>query len=146
MPDSLAHIPPATQSRRGRRGAVEGVPHPVDVHVGARLRTFRLAAGLSMGELANAMNISHQQLQKYETGANKLTSGRLFDITRILRVPVSSFFDGFEDDADDPFQIYRTDPTHRRETLEFVRAFSAIGDAAIQQQLVNLINAAGPSS
>lgn len=143
MPESLAHIPPATQRRRGRPGAGEGVPHPVDVHVGARLRTLRYAAGLTMGQLAEAMNISHQQLQKYETGANKLTSGRLFDIARILRVPVSSFFDEADEAADDPFQTYSTDPAHRRETLEFVRAFSAIGNAAIQQQLVNLINETG---
>jgi transcriptional regulator with XRE-family HTH domain len=70
--------------------------HPIDVAVGDRLRRIRQAANLSQSDLANRLNISFQQIQKYEKGANRISVSRLFEISEVLKVAPSSFFEGIE--------------------------------------------------
>lgn len=77
-------------SRRDR----EGAPHPVDLHVGLRVRAARQQAGLSLTRLAGRVGIAFQQLQKYESGANRISASMLFDLARALKVPVASFYEG----------------------------------------------------
>lgn len=91
-------------------------PSPVDVHVGRRIRIRRVLAGLSQTSLAEQLGITFQQLQKYESGANRTSASRLWDISQKLEVPVNWFFVGIDDDEDREDQI-RT----KRETLEIVR-------------------------
>src|SRR5580704_10230220 len=67
--------------------------HPIDVHVGARLRQRRILLGMSQTALGNAAGITFQQIQKYEGGGNRISSSRLFEFARILDVPVSHFFE-----------------------------------------------------
>lgn len=67
--------------------------HPVDVHVGARLRLRRTRLGLSQERLARAIRLTFQQLQKYESGANRISASRLFELAAVLRVPMTYFFD-----------------------------------------------------
>src|SRR5262245_10432280 len=69
-------------------------PSLVDKHVGARLRSARLEAGKSQTEVAEALGVTFQQVQKYEKGANRISAGRLYELSRLLDVPVQSFFDG----------------------------------------------------
>ena len=82
-------------STRGRLD--DGTPNPVDVHVGTRMRLRRTLLGLSQEKLGAAIGLTFQQVQKYERGANRISASRLFDLARILDVPVSFFFDDMPD-------------------------------------------------
>ena len=66
----------------------------IDLHVGLRLRQRRMDLGMTQAELAKAVGLTFQQIQKYESGANQLVSSRLYELAATLRVPVSFFFDG----------------------------------------------------
>ncbi|MCV2891558.1 helix-turn-helix domain-containing protein [Lentibacter sp. XHP0401] len=70
--------------------------HPVDVHVGKRLRQRRWLAGMTQQQLAEKVGIKFQQIQKYETGANRVSASRLWDISEVFDVPVAYFFEGIE--------------------------------------------------
>ena len=91
-------------------------PNPVDVHVGRRVRIRRVLCGLSQTALAEQLGLTFQQLQKYESGANRISASRLWQIAQILDVPISWFFMGIDDDTD-KLEEFRT----KRETLELVR-------------------------
>ena len=71
--------------------------HPVDVHVGKRIRHRRWLVGMTQQQLAAAVGIKFQQIQKYETGANRVSASRLWDIAAALDVQVSFFFEGIDD-------------------------------------------------
>ncbi len=73
------------------------MPHPVDIHVGSRLRALRVRRSLSQTNLADKLGLSFQQVQKYETGANRVSASKLFDISRIMGVTPNYFFEGRED-------------------------------------------------
>src|SRR6266567_5359493 len=68
-------------------------PNPTDSHVGARVRLRRTLLGMSQEKLGNAIGLTFQQVQKYERGANRIGASRLFDLSRVLDVPVAFFFD-----------------------------------------------------
>ncbi len=114
-------------------------PHPIDVHVGSRLRMRRTLLGMSQGKVAAALGLTFQQLQKNERGANRIGSSRLFELSRILDVPISYFFE--EMDMDNPATDTPSDPMTKRETLELVRAYYRIKDPAIRKSIVNLTRA-----
>ena len=84
-----------------------GIPNPIDVHVGGRVRLRRTLLGLSQEKLGEAIGLTFQQVQKYERGANRIGASRLFDLSRVLDVPVGYFFDDMSDDvaARSPRQI-----------------------------------------
>src|SRR5262245_50637367 len=73
------------------RMASKGFPNPIDVHVGQRIRLRRTLLGMSQEKLGEAIGLTFQQVQKYESGANRVGSSRLFNLARVLDVPVSSF-------------------------------------------------------
>jgi transcriptional regulator with XRE-family HTH domain len=98
-------------------------PHPVDVHVGRQLRTQRVLLGLSQAALAKKFDISFQQLQKYETGTNRISVSRLWQASRILDVPISYFFEGPDGKADTATDILST-----RAGLELVRDFEGCSE------------------
>lgn len=132
-----------------------GVPNPVDVHVGSRVRLRRTLLGLSQEKLGEAVGLTFQQIQKYERGANRIGASRLFEFSRILDVPVSFFFDdmtargkigdselasGLSDRPQAPLE---PDPLTRRETLELVRAYYRIGDPQVRKRLFELTKSLG---
>ncbi len=80
----------AKSKSRRRRGSGIG---PVDVHVGARVRMHRTFLGMTQTKLGDALGLTFQQVQKYERGANRIGSSRLFDLARVLDVPVEFFFE-----------------------------------------------------
>lgn len=94
--------------------------HPVDVHVGGQLRSQRVLYGLSQSELADKLDITFQQLQKYETGSNRMSAGRIWHASQVLGVPVNFFFDGLDGKSDPAAGILNT-----RAGLELVRDFEA---------------------
>ena len=73
------------------------MPHPVDIHVGSRLRAARVMRGQSQTNLADKLGLTFQQVQKYETGANRISASKLFDISKIWGVTPDYFFEGLED-------------------------------------------------
>src|ERR671927_173554 len=111
-------------------------PNPIDVRVGARLRLRRNMLGLSQEKLGEAIGLTFQQVQKYERGANRIGASRLYELSRVLDVPVSFFFDdtdpvralamgGF---AEPPAETFEADPLRHPETFDLIRAYFAIED------------------
>lgn len=100
--------------------------HPVDAHVGKRIRHRRWMVGMTQQQLADQVGIKFQQIQKYETGMNRVSASRLYDIANVMDVPVSFFFEGL-DAADQPRA--GTDLMGDKEALELVRAYYAIPEA-----------------
>ena len=84
--------------KRGRPSTAEGLGHPVDVHVGKRIKTRRLVRGWTQDELAKAVDLSFQQVQKYERGSNRVSAGRLYELSKALNVPIQYFFDDYVDE------------------------------------------------
>jgi transcriptional regulator with XRE-family HTH domain len=104
------------------------MPHPVDVHVGKRVRHRRWLVGMTQQQLAEKVGIKFQQIQKYETGANRVSASRLWDIADALDVPVSFFFEGIEetDKVDDGRSKVPVDLMGDKEALDLVRSYYAI--------------------
>ncbi len=104
------------------------MPHPVDVHVGKRIRHRRWLAGMTQQQLAQAVGIKFQQIQKYETGANRVSASRLWDIADALDVEVSFFFEGLapEDQPQEEAGGVPADILGDKEALELVRSYYAI--------------------
>ena len=105
--------------------------HLVDVHVGQRIRQRRWLVGMTQQKLAERVGIKFQQIQKYETGANRVSASRLWDIADALEVPVSFFFEGIEVDeaegqsADTPSKV-PADLMGDKEALDLVRSYYSI--------------------
>jgi len=129
-----------------------GKPNPVDVHVGARVRLRRTLLGLSQEKLGEAIGLTFQQVQKYERGANRIGASRLWDLSRVLDVPVTYFFEDMEDDiaAMSPRNVTpdvveatpdTDDPLTKRETLELVRAYYRISSPTVRRRIYDLARA-----
>lgn len=100
--------------------------HPVDVHVGKRIRQRRWLTGMTQQQLAEQVGIKFQQIQKYETGANRVSASRIWDIADALEVPVSFFFEGLETDASGHTSKVPTDLMGDKEALDLVRSYYSI--------------------
>lgn len=104
--------------------------HPVDVHVGKRIRQRRWLVGMTQQQLAERVGIKFQQIQKYETGANRVSASRLWDIADALDVAISFFFEGIPTGAEgkDPADQEKmpADLMGDKEALDLVRSYYAI--------------------
>jgi transcriptional regulator with XRE-family HTH domain len=140
----------------------EHKPSPIDTHVGSRVRLRRTLLGLSQEKLGEALGLTFQQVQKYERGVNRIGASRLFDLSRVLDVPIGFFFDdmpgtvggnnsgnngmgrprtgGFAEQQDG----FEDDTLHRRETLELVRAYYRINEPAVRKRVFELIKSLAP--
>lgn len=105
--------------------------HPVDVHVGRKLKQIRTLRRLSQTDVAKKLDLSFQQIQKYEIGSNRVAASRLFELAQILDVPPSYFFDGLHDNAN---SAPRRDPG-----MEIVSAIASIKDDAVKSRIVTFI-------
>ncbi|MFD1157494.1 helix-turn-helix domain-containing protein [Roseovarius aestuarii] len=104
------------------------MPHPVDVHVGKRIRHRRWLVGMTQQQLAESVGIKFQQIQKYETGANRVSASRLWDIADALDVEVSFFFEGLDSESSDRDEgsSVPSDLLGDKEALDLVRSYYAI--------------------
>ncbi len=111
-------------------------PRSVDVYVGRRVRERRTIIGMSQEKLGEVVGLSFQQIQKYETGSNRVSASRLYEFSTIMGVSPSWFFEGYEmkDAVQDEPNLCR------RETLEFIRSYEKISEKT-QKQLRALIMA-----
>ena len=101
--------------------------HPVDQHVGKRIRHRRWLVGMTQQQLADQVGIKFQQIQKYETGANRVSASRMWDIAQSLQVDISFFFEGIEgDEAQVEAGVAPSDVLSDKEALELLRSYYAI--------------------
>lgn len=145
--------------RRQPITAKEYGPDPVDVHVGKRLRLRRTLLGMSQEQLAAAVGVTFQQIQKYERGANRVSASRLYDVARVLGVDISFFFEDIGDDvtekrptqnlpelaglAEPAMPSFEQDPLSRSETLELVRAYWKLPNSDMRKHVLDLLRAMG---
>ena len=105
------------------------MPHKVDVHVGQRIRQRRWLTGMTQQRLAELVGIKFQQIQKYETGANRVSASRLWDIAFALNVDVSHFFEGLEAEKPQPEKALDNIPADLsgdKEAMDLIRSYYAI--------------------
>jgi len=128
-------------------------PNPIDAHVGTRVRLRRMLLGMSQEKLGEHLGLTFQQVQKYEKGVNRIGASRLFDLSRVLGVPVQFFYDeappaladtlmapGF---AERPAESYVVEFLSTREGLELNKAFVKIADARVRRSIVDLVRSLG---
>jgi transcriptional regulator with XRE-family HTH domain len=123
------------------------VPNPIDRHVGSRVRMRRMMLGMSQEKLGDALGLTFQQVQKYEKGANRIGASRLQQISQILQVPVSFFFEGVPSQRSDraegfgeaPSPAYVSDFLATSDGLALTKAFVRIKDAKLRRRIVDLV-------
>ena len=112
----------------------------VDTHVGQRIRDKRNERGMSQTEVANALGVTFQQVQKYERGTNRVGASRLFDLSRILSVPIQYFFAGLNNQStpiekEDDNVIHLMKPV----TVELVEAYYKVENLQVRRQILSTI-------
>ncbi len=125
------------RKKHGRRSYTVGEfgPRPVDVHVGGRVKAGCTLIGMSQEELGEHVGVTHQQIQKYEKGIDRIAASRLWQFSLILGQPIPWFFEGIGER-----KRKVDDLVGKRETLKFVRYFSAC-DPDVQKHLAAMITA-----
>jgi transcriptional regulator with XRE-family HTH domain len=124
-------------------------PNPIDAHVGTRVRLRRMLLGMSQEKLGEHLGLTFQQVQKYEKGVNRIGASRLFDLSRVLGVPVQFFYDEAPADlidgspspgfAERPTESYVVEFLSTREGLELNKAFVKIADPHVRRAVVELV-------
>jgi len=131
-----------------------GGPDPVDIHVGKRIKLRRTLLHISQEQLAGDIGVTFQQVQKYESGHNRVSASRLFDISHVIDCPISYFFAdigpdttggrvtpasrGSDSVSEDPAS-FDSDPMQRTETMELVRAYWRLSNAGLRQSVLELL-------
>lgn len=141
--------PPKRRSEAAKRRRKRLLVHPVDIHIGFRLRLRRVLLGMSQTDLGDRVGLTFQQVQKYERGANRISASRLYEFAKILDVPVSFFFDGIGDSDCKGEQIGIHWPVGRRvpeppSDIAIARVLSAyfgIDNEPVQRSMLNLMRA-----
>ncbi|HJP21724.1 MAG: helix-turn-helix transcriptional regulator [Alphaproteobacteria bacterium] len=123
------------QARNGNGSGRKPTTREVDAHVGVRIRERRVLLGLTQLELADLIGVTYQQAHKYERGINRVSAGRLYDISQALQVSVGFFFEGLEESDERPVT------QRQRMCLELARNFSMIANERHQQALSSLARA-----
>lgn len=150
------------KSSRGRTPS--GEPNPIDVHVGNRIRLRRTLLGLSQEKLASLLGLTFQQVQKYERGMNRVGASRLWDIGKVLEVPIGFFYEDMDKEVANqsprmfslpdstPLALaedtdnFDVDPMHRQETIELVKAYYKIPNRKAAKCMHDLIVAMSKST
>lgn len=130
--------------------------HPVDAHVGKRLKLRRKSLDMSQEKLAASVGLTFQQVQKYENGANRISASRLYDIARVLEAPISYFFEGLSTSQENSYGLVREDQAtyqtsfsneaqisniNNDEIVELLNLYRSIASAGLRHQLLNVARA-----
>lgn len=155
MTDDSSELKP----RRQPITAKEYGPDPIDIHVGKRLRLRRTLLSMSQEQLAAAVGVTFQQIQKYERGSNRVSASRLYDIARVLGVSISFFFEDISGDvtanrptqnlpeeagielSERPSPAYESDEMSRSETLELARCYWKLANNEMRKHVLDLLRA-----
>ncbi|HEY4547011.1 MAG TPA: helix-turn-helix transcriptional regulator [Pedomonas sp.] len=128
-------------------------PHPIDIHVGTRVRARRRLLGITQEKLGEALGLTFQQVQKYERGSNRISASRLFELSRILAVPVTYFYEGAEaldgeanavlpEAAAAPFEA---EQLSSRETHDLLRFYYGLPDPQVRRRFLDLLKSVAPA-
>jgi transcriptional regulator with XRE-family HTH domain len=125
---------------------VKKAPNPIDKHVGSRVRLRRMMLGMSQEKLGDALDLTFQQVQKYEKGTNRIGASRLQQISQTLQVPVSFFFEGAPtregaEGDEPPAPTYVSEFLASSEGLALTKAFMQIEDLKVRRRIVDLVEA-----
>ena len=135
-----------------------GGPNPIDIHVGARVHLRRNLFGLSQTDLGKAVGVTFQQVQKYEKGTNRISASRLFNLSHVLDVPISFFFEDLSPAAagagkrrarglsEAPATAHDFDVLSNRETINLIRAYYRVTDPRLRKRVLDLLEAVGKPS
>ncbi len=147
--------------KRVRRSTKKQVSRsdPIDIHVGARVRLRRKLLGLSLQTLAKAVGVTYQQVQKYEWGVNRIGASRLFNLSQVLDVPISFFFEDLSPAAagagrkrrakgfsEAPATALDFDVLSKQETIKLIRAYYRVTDPQLRKHVLDLLEAVGKTS
>ncbi len=121
-------------------------PNPIDRHVGARVRMRRLMLDMTQTQLGNKLDLTFQQVQKYEKGTNRIGASRLQHIAEVLQVPVSFFFEGAvgEMKSSEPRSLFVSEFLASSEGIALVKAYMSIKDTKIRRCIVQLVEQISP--
>jgi transcriptional regulator with XRE-family HTH domain len=140
-----------------RYGRGTGKPHKVDVQVGVRVRQRRVLLGMTQTDLANTMDLTFQQVQKYEKGINRISASRLYGLSQLFGVTVEYFFEDMPPDVASISPAkgrgeakkqpsYEPDPMTTQETMRLVRSYYSIDDANVRKRVYEMIKTLGPDA
>jgi transcriptional regulator with XRE-family HTH domain len=122
------------------------LPNPVDQHVGSRVRMRRMMLGMSQGKLGGALDLTFQQVQKYEKGTNRIGASRLQHISQILQVPAPFFFEGAPHQPGQPKRLgeasspaYVSEFLATRDGLALTKSFMRIKESELRRRIVDLV-------
>lgn len=125
----------------------KGKPSSVDIHVGKRLRMRRTILGITQEKLADALGVTFQQVQKYERGTNRVSAGKLYELSKVLETSISYFYEGMgksanilgglSDNQQDGFES--EDIMQKKETLDLVRIYYSVEDPKKRKELLNIV-------
>jgi transcriptional regulator with XRE-family HTH domain len=124
--------------------AVQTNPNPIDVHVGGRLRLRRKYLGLSQSDLADALGLTFQQVQKYERGSNRISASKLYEAAKYLKSPIAYFFEGIDEAASEGFgqsvsEIAVNTFMATAEGIELAQAFPRIKFGKHRRKILDLV-------
>lgn len=126
----------------------EKKPHPIDVHVGGRVRLRRTMLGMSQDKLADSLGLTFQQVQKYEKGVNRIGASRVFEISRVLGVPIQFFFDDYDVNTGRSYGFAEAGPDdgaammellNTPEGVQLCKHFSSIRAPKIRKRVLELL-------
>jgi transcriptional regulator with XRE-family HTH domain len=137
-PSAAANHPPHSGSSRAAGRAARSLQKRVGDHVGERIRRRRTELGLTQEQLGAALGISYQQIQKYETGANRVSAARLYELAQAFDVDVAFFFEGL-DHTDTARALPHGE--HSRASIDLVRNFMALKDDSLRMAVSGLVKA-----
>ena len=149
---------PSRVRRRTKKQTSREGPNPIDVHVGSRMRLRRHLLGLTMQTLAGAIGVTYQQIQKYEKATDRISASRLFNLSHVLDVPISFFFEDLSPAAagggrrrtrglsEATAAALEPDFLFKRETVELIRAYYRVTDPRVRKRVLDLLHAAGKTS
>ena len=142
-------VKPAAGANESKTAQGTRRPNPVDVHVGSRVRLQRMLLSMSQEKLGEKLGLTFQQVQKYEKGTNRIGASRLYELSRVLGVPVQFFYDeipGIADAngkgggfAEPETESYIVSFLSSREGLELNKAFVRISDAKVRRSIIDLV-------
>lgn len=140
-----------------RRSVTEQGPDPIDRYVGSRIRGRRLGLRISQTKLGHAIGVTFQQVQKYESGTNRVGASNLFRIAKALGVDVTFFFEGLGGEspalgglnyglADNPVAEFEGDPMSSRESFELMHNYFRVADPQVRKRIFQLVRALAHAS
>lgn len=123
------------------------MPHVVDIKIGRRVRDARLSHGMTQTDLAEAVGVSFQQVQKYETGANRISGSRLWMIAKVLDVPMRYFFEGLDDSGMTEAKLKEgISATLPEGTIRVAKILHEMPEGDLKRQVFRLIKACQKAS